>query len=92
MLLCDYAEKVFPDSWAFREGGVILTFQKEVKIQQFLHGNPALHDVMEINTLKYTVYVCVCVCMRVCVYVCKTAPTGLFKTSASCIVWLSVVN
>ena len=59
---------------------MILTFQKEVKIQQFLHGNPALHDVMEINTLKYTVYVCVCV------YVCKTAPTGLFKTSASCIV------
>ena len=63
---------------------MILTFQKEVRIQQFLHGNPAQHDVMEINTLKYTVCVCVCVC--VCVYVCKTAPNGLFKTSASCIV------
>ena len=44
---------------------MILTFQKEVRIQQFLHGNPAQHDVMEINTLKYTVCVCVCVCMCV---------------------------
>ena len=45
---------------------------------------------MEINTLKYTVCVYVYVYVYVCV--CETAPTGLFKTSASCIVWLSVVN